>query len=85
MIGLDEVLERLDEHDSMFAKLLKMMEKHSGEIIKLREDMVAGFKRHDEEIAKLREIGRGFEVVNRHFSALGARWGLMMRMLLGRG
>jgi hypothetical protein len=52
---------------------------------KLREDMVEGFRRHDEEIAKLREdmnklredmVG-GFELVNRHISALGARWGLM--------
>ena len=45
---------------------------------KLREDMVAGFKRHDKEISKLREdMVRGFELVERHISAFGARWGIM--------
>ncbi|MEM4374828.1 MAG: DUF3782 domain-containing protein [Nitrososphaerota archaeon] len=40
--------------------------------------MIAGFRRHDEEIAKLREdMTRGFELVNRHLDALGARWGIM--------
>ena len=71
LIGLEEILRRLDRHES--------------ELVKLREDMVEGFKRHDAEIIKLREdmnklredINRGFELVERHISALGARWGLM--------
>jgi len=53
LIGLDEVLKRLDRHGE--------------ELVKLREDM-----------NKLREdMMRGFELLNRHISALGARWGLM--------
>jgi hypothetical protein len=53
LLGLEEVLRRLDRHES--------------ELVKLREDM-----------NKLREdIIRGFELVERHISALGARWGLM--------
>ncbi|MEM4700082.1 MAG: DUF3782 domain-containing protein [Candidatus Nezhaarchaeales archaeon] len=55
------------------------------ELAKLREDMAAGFKRHDEllerhwrEIVRLREdMNRGFALLERHVSALGARWGLM--------
>ena len=85
LIGLDEVLKRFDKYDELFAKVLKRMEKHSEEILKLRREMVAGFKRHDEilarhgeEIARLREdMKRGFDLVNRQISALGARWGLM--------
>jgi len=46
LIGLEEVLRRLDRHEA--------------ELVKLREDMI-----------------RGFELVERHISALGARWGLM--------
>ncbi|KYH42210.1 MAG: hypothetical protein AYL33_003540 [Candidatus Bathyarchaeota archaeon B63] len=64
LIGLDQILMRLDRHEE--------------ELIKLREDMNRGFKRYDEEIAKLREdMNRGFELVERHISALGARWGLL--------
>ena len=46
LIGLEEILKRLDRHER--------------ELIKLREDM-----------------NKGFELVNRHISALGARWGLL--------
>ncbi|MDW8035931.1 MAG: hypothetical protein RMI85_05705, partial [Candidatus Korarchaeum sp.] len=55
------------------------------ELTRLREDMIAGFKRHDEELAKLwseltrlrEDMMRGFELVERHIAALGARWGIM--------
>ena len=58
-------------HDEELAKLREDMNK-------LREDMNKGFRRYDEEIAKLREdMNRGFMLVERHISALGARWGLM--------
>jgi len=53
LIGLEEILRRLDRHES--------------ELIKLREDM-----------NKLREdMNRGFELVERHITALGARCGIM--------
>jgi len=46
LLGLEEILKRLDRHEA--------------ELVRLREDM-----------------NRGFELVERHISALGARWGLM--------
>jgi len=71
LIGLEEILRRLDRHESELIKLREDMNK-------LREDMIEGFKRHDAEITKLREdMNRGFELVERHISALGSRWGIM--------
>jgi hypothetical protein len=46
LLGLEEILKRLDRHEA--------------ELVRLREDM-----------------NRGFELIERHISALGARWGLM--------
>ena len=64
MLGLEEILRRLDRNEQEF--------------VRLREDMNAGFKRHDEELAKLTEdMNRSFMLVERHISALRARWGLM--------
>ncbi|MCX8000824.1 MAG: DUF3782 domain-containing protein, partial [Leptospiraceae bacterium] len=41
-------------------------------------DMTLGFKRHDEEIAKLREdMNNGFKLLRNQISAIGARWGIM--------
>ena len=118
LLGLEEILRRLDRneqelvrlredmnagfkrHDEELAKLREDMNagfrRYDEEIAKLREDMNAGFRRYDEEIAKLREdmnagfkrydeelarlredMNRGFMLVERHISALGARWGLM--------
>ena len=85
----EEDSKRFLSIESEIAKLREDMvagfKRHDEEIVKLREDMnkfredmVAGFKRHDKEIAKLREdMVRGFELVERHISAIGARWGIM--------
>jgi hypothetical protein len=53
----------------------EILQEHSRELVRLREEMVAGFKRHDEELAKLREdMNRGFErhdrILERHESEL---------------
>ena len=71
LIGLEEILKRLDKHDA--------------EIAKLREDMIKGFERHDMELERLRkDVMRGFELVDKRItrlenliSTLGARWGIM--------
>lgn len=88
LIGLEEILKRLDRHEAELVKLREDMfqgfRRHDEEIAKLREDMIAGFERHDEILArheeqliKLREdMNRGFDLVERHISALGARWGM---------
>jgi hypothetical protein len=79
LIGLEEVLKRLDRHEAELVRLREDMNR-------LREDMVEGFKRHDEEIVKLREdMNRGFELVERHISALGARWGVMAESAFREG
>ena len=78
----EDMIAGFKRHDEEIAKLREDMiigfRRHDEEITKLRDDMIAGFKRHDEEIMKLREdLNRGFMLVERHISALGARWGLM--------
>ena len=76
LIGLDEILKRLDRHEAELVKLRQDVVELRREMVELREDMIRGFDRHDKELTKLREdMNRGFELVNRHISALGARWG----------
>jgi len=58
LIGLDEILKRLDRHEAELVKLRQDVVELRREMVELREDMV-----------------KGFELVNRHISALGARWG----------
>jgi len=67
LLGLEEILKRLDRHEAELVRLREDMNKLREDMNKLREDM-----------NKLREdMIRGFELVERHISALGARWGLM--------
>jgi hypothetical protein len=67
LIGLEEILRRLDRHEAELVKLREDMVRHEAELVRLREDM-----------NKLREdMNRGFELIERHINALGARWGLM--------
>jgi hypothetical protein len=85
LLGLEEILKRLDRHEAELVRLREDMNK-------LREDMVEGFRRYDGELIleriwlrvsedilnRLREdMIRGFELVESHISALGARWGIM--------
>ncbi|MEM3502548.1 MAG: DUF3782 domain-containing protein [Candidatus Bathyarchaeia archaeon] len=60
LIGLEEILKRLDRHEEILMRHEEILLKHSEELLKLRED-----------------TNRGFELLERHISALGARWGLM--------
>ena len=109
LIGLEEILKKLDRHEEQLVKLredmniiLKRLDRHEEELVRhrkelvrLREDMNKVLERldrheeelvrHGEELIRLREdmnrlredMIRGFELVNRHISALGARWGLI--------
>jgi len=78
LIGLEEILKRLDRHEEEIARLREDM-------VKLREDMMKMFEKHEErfarieqELVRLREdMMKGFDLVNRHISAIGARWGIM--------
>jgi len=62
LIGLDEVLKRLDRHEEQLVKIWERLAKIDeeiarlwSEVAKLREDMAKGFERHDRELAALRE------------------------------
>jgi len=78
LIGLDEILKRLDRHESHIIEILKRLDRHEQEIARLREDMnrlredmIRGFERHDKEIAKLREdMMKGFERHDREIERL---------------
>ena len=60
LIGLDEILRRLDRHEAELVKLRQDVVELRREMVELRRDMV-----------ELREdMVRGFELVNRHISAL---------------
>lgn len=74
LIGLDEILKRLDKHEERFIEILKRLDKHDERFIQIFERL----DRHEEELVRLREdMNKGFELVERHISALGARWGIM--------
>jgi len=82
LIGLEEILKRLDRHEEELKKLREDMirgfERHDKEIAelrqemnRLREDMVKGFERHDKELARLREdMVKGFERYDRELARL---------------
>jgi len=69
MLELERISEGLKKHDEKFEKLLESLNRHEAQLVKLREDMMLGFKRHDEileryaqEMAKLREdMNAGFK------------------------
>jgi len=84
LVGLEEILKRLDKHEAELVKLREDMvagfKRHDEEIAKLREDMVAGFRRYDEAIVKLREdMNRGFRRVDVSLSQL---WTTVGRLTL---
>ena len=71
LIGLEEVLKRLEEHDRKFNEILERLDRHEAELAKLREDMNKGFERHDRELARLREeMMKGFERYDRELARL---------------
>jgi len=66
LIGLTEVLKRMDRFEEELVKLREDMNKLREDMNKLREDM-----------NKLREeMYAGFDLLNRKITALGARWGV---------
>ena len=66
MLGLEEILRRLEKHDELFEEILRRLDRHEGilerhaqELVKLREDfnklredMVSGFKRHEDVLER---------------------------------
>jgi len=86
MLGLEEILRRLDRHEAELVKLREDMNagfrRHDGEIVKLRSDIVAGFKRYDEEMAKLREdMIAGFRRHDEEITKLREDFNRMLRVI----
>jgi len=92
LIGLEEILKRLDRHEDEVRRIWQEIEKLREDMVKLREDMMKMFEKHEErfarieqELVRLREdMMRGFELMDKRItrlenliSALGARWGIM--------
>jgi len=87
-LGILEVLRKLDTIAEEQTKIWKEIEKLREEQVRFREEqtkiwMEIGKLREEQtriwrEIERLRrDMVEGFGLVNRHISALGARWGLM--------
>jgi len=86
LIGLDEVLKRLDRHEEELKRIweeiarlredmVKGFERHDQQIAKLREDMMKGFERHDMELARLREdFNRAIQVFEKRFEEIDRRF-----------
>jgi hypothetical protein len=92
LIGLEEILKRLDRHEDEVRRIWQEIEKLREDMNRLREDMMKMFEKHEErfarieqELVRLREdMMRGFELMDKRItrlenliSALGARWGIM--------
>jgi hypothetical protein len=54
MLGLDEILRRLEKHDERFEEILRRLDKHEAELVKLRED----FNNLREDFNKMLEVIR---------------------------
>ena len=67
LIGLREILEKLDRHEQELRKLREDMNKLREDMNKLREDMIEGFRRHDKMFM---ELSRGLGSVELELGAL---------------
>ncbi len=73
LIGLTEVLKRMDRFEEELVKLREDMNKLREDMNKLREDM----NKLREDMNRFREeMDAGFDLLNRKITALGARWGV---------
>jgi len=77
LIGMEEILKRLDRHEELLVELFKKLEKHEEELVKiweelarLREDMNKGFQRHDQLFA---EVFKRFERYDQLFAEVFKR------------
>jgi len=71
LIGLEEILKSLDRHEAQLVKLREDMNRLREDMNRLREDMNRGFKRYDEELIRLREdMNKLREDMNRGFELL---------------
>lgn len=95
LIGLEEILRRLDRHEEELVKLrqetIKILEEQAKlreeqtrlgeEQVKLREEQVRlreeQIRLREEQIRLREDMNRGFMLIERHITALGARWGVM--------
>jgi hypothetical protein len=67
LIGLEEILKRLDRHEDEVRRIWQEIEKLREDMNRLREDMMKGFELMDRRITRLENL----------ISAIGARWSIM--------
>jgi len=76
-----EIFERFAEHDRKFNEILERLAEHDKKFAEIFERFAEHDRKFEElsvEIVKLREdMNRGFALVERHITAIGARWGIM--------
>jgi hypothetical protein len=92
LIGLEEIIRRLDKHGEMLMKLreemVKGFEANDNNLKQLREEINKSFKRHDIEFERIRKdtintiksfekYDKEFESFRRHLSNLNMHWDLM--------
>jgi len=84
LIGLDEILKRLDRHEAILARQGEELVKLREDMNKLREDMNKGFLRHDEELAKLRaDMIEGFLKHDKEVAKLRGDFNAMLTEIKG--
>ena len=89
LLGIREIMERLEKHDRILVELSQRLLRVEEELVRLRQEM-ARFEQElvhlKQELVRLREdMQRGFDLMERRLSALGARWGLMAESAFREG
>ncbi|MEM2211003.1 MAG: DUF3782 domain-containing protein [Nitrososphaerales archaeon] len=88
LIGLAEILKRMDKHEERFVEIIERLDKHEAQLIEIVKrldkheerfvEIVNRLDKHEAQLIKLREdMMRGFDLIERRISALGVRWGVM--------
>ena len=90
LVGLKEVLERLEEHDKKFNELLARQDEHDRKFEEILgrleehdrkfEEILGRLEEHDrkfeEILSTLKEHSRSFKALDLKIEALGLRWGI---------
>jgi hypothetical protein len=85
----EEIFERFAEHDRKFNEILERLAEHDKKFEEIFERFAEHDRRFEElsmEIIKLREdMNRGFAIMERHITAIGARWGIISEQAFREG
>jgi hypothetical protein len=71
LLGLEEILKRLGEHDRKFNEITARLEEHD--------------RKFNELLERIRRVEEALEALSRQVQALGVRWGLLSEEAFRRG